>query len=149
MTPAPIAERLVRYFKPSGLVLEPCRGTGHIHDALLAAGCETEWCEVTQGRDFFDYAGPRPDLILTNPPYSIFPAFLARCLAVCDDVIVVIPPAKLYASLNIMAQIRRFGGIAEICLIGGGGKLGFPFGFPVAACRIRRGPQATRHTVLP
>ena len=149
MTPPAVAERLVRHFQPSGLVLEPCRGTGNIYQALLAAGCATDWCEISEGRDFFDYTGPRPNLILTNPPYSIFPTFLGRCLSICDDVIVVIPPAKLFASLTIMAQIRQFGGISEICLIGGGGKLGFPFGFPVAACRIKRGPQETRNTVLP
>ena len=55
-----LAGRIVRYFQPTGLVLEPCAGGGHFFQHLPDA----EWCEIKRDRDFaYDQ---RVDWILTN-----------------------------------------------------------------------------------
>ena len=67
-------------------MLEPFRGDGNFYDSLPAF-VRKDWCEVKQGRDFFDYAGPRPDTIITNPPFrdtaggtNLVAPCLERCL---------------------------------------------------------------------
>ena len=64
MTPAWVAEDMVEYFSPNGLILEPCRGEGVFTNIMPTA----EWCEVREGRDFFDWDKP-VDWIISNPPY--------------------------------------------------------------------------------
>ena len=49
MTPDSLAVKLVEHFNPQGVGLEPCRGSGNIWRHLPFA----EWCEITEGRDFF------------------------------------------------------------------------------------------------
>ena len=138
MTPTIVASAVVNHFSPKGKILEPCRGSGNIYQELLKVSDSVEWCEVDEGRDFFSYNG-RVDWIITNPPYSIFPQFLKHAFSVAEDVVMIIPPAKCFASLGVLKTIKEFGGIKEVKIIGGGGKVGFPFGFPVAAVHFKRG----------
>ncbi len=63
MTPIELAEKLVKHFNPQGKGLEPCCGNGNILRFLEDA----DWCEITKGRDFFDYNN-KVDYIFTNPP---------------------------------------------------------------------------------
>ena len=63
MTPIKLAKRLVEYFNPQGEGLEPCCGTGNILKFLEYA----DWCEISKGKDFFDYT-KKVDYIFTNPP---------------------------------------------------------------------------------
>lgn len=92
MTPYYMARNIVRFFRPKGLILEPCRGTGgfataieeyakeegdcldrvrHIMFAPSADFWKYDWCEIDDGRDFYDYKGPRANWIITNPPFSL------------------------------------------------------------------------------
>lgn len=60
------ARRLVSHFPMSGRVLDPCRGDGAFYDALPEP---KDWCEIKQGRDFFDWKSP-VDWIASNIPWS-------------------------------------------------------------------------------
>ena len=51
-TPPLVARMIVDEFKPSGKILEPCRGLGGFYNELPEP---KDWCEITEGRDFFDY----------------------------------------------------------------------------------------------
>ena len=52
MTPLYLTEAIVKYYKPEGLILEPCKGTGNFLKVLPP---ETMWCELDDKVDFFDF----------------------------------------------------------------------------------------------
>jgi hypothetical protein len=62
-----------------GSVMEPCRGTGAILDAV-PQDMATEWAEITQGRDYLTMDLPKVDLAWTNPPFNLAEEFLRRSL---------------------------------------------------------------------
>lgn len=85
MTPPELCLQIVEHFAPMGFVLEPACGSGNFIAALQCYNAnfgarlnspgfrpidDIEWCEETEGRDFFEYSGPRPNYIITNPPWS-------------------------------------------------------------------------------
>ena len=134
MTPPHIARLIVDEFRPEGLCLEPCRGTGTIYNCLPEP---REWCEVDEGRDFFDYH-EKVDWIITNPPYSIYDNFLEHCFDVADNVVLLVPIAKAFKSMRIEKLVDNYGGLKAIWLMGSGGKCGFAFGFPTGCLHYRR-----------
>ena len=75
MTPYHTAKWIVEHFEPQGKMLEPCRGEGAFYTAMQEYNDDVDWCEISEGKDFFDYNG-KVDWIITNPPYSIFDDFL-------------------------------------------------------------------------
>ena len=118
------------------VLLDPCRGNGAFYDQYPDY-CRKDWCEITEGRDFFDWPY-KVDWIITNPPYSIFPQFLEKCFEVADNVALLIPLAKLVSSLKRINMVMDYGGIVSMRVIGAS-KCGFPFGFPAAAIHMKRG----------
>lgn len=44
------------------------------------------WCEITEGKSFFDYEG-KPDVICCNPPYSIMNEWIEKCIELKPRVI--------------------------------------------------------------
>jgi hypothetical protein len=53
-TPDWVARDMVEFFKPSGRILEPCKGDGVFLKYLPP---HAEWCEIQEGRDFFQVGG--------------------------------------------------------------------------------------------
>lgn len=51
LTPDWVASDMVEFFKPSGLILDPCKGTGVFGKYLP----EHKWCEIKDGVDFWDW----------------------------------------------------------------------------------------------
>lgn len=134
MTPPHIAKIIIDRYEPSGHILEPCRGTGNIYRLLPEP---KDWCEIAQGRDFFDYVG-KVDWIITNPPFSIYDLFLEKCFEVADNVVLLVPIAKAFKSLKIERLVDSFGGLAEIWILGSGTACGFAFGFPTGCLYYKR-----------
>lgn len=134
LTPDHIAVDMIRHFKPTGRVLDPCRGNGAFSDKI--PGCL--WCEIEQGVDFFTW-NKRVDWIISNPPYSIFNEWLPHSLAVATDIVYLIPLAKLYSAEKRLADVFRVGGIVETRVYGNGTECGFPFGWPTGAVHMRVG----------
>jgi hypothetical protein len=68
-TPKSLCKEIVARFPwtPGETVLEPCRGRGHFL-FNLPSFVVSDWCEVEEGRDFFDYDG-KVDTVITNPPF--------------------------------------------------------------------------------
>lgn len=54
LTPDKIAHDVVEHFRPSGRILDPCKGDG----AFLKYMPGAEWCEVREGRSFFEWYDP-------------------------------------------------------------------------------------------
>ena len=140
MTPRHIAKQMIDFYHIPlrATMLDPCRGDGAFYSQYpIRAGVEKNWCEITEGRDFFDWPY-KVDWIITNPPYSIFPQFLEKCFEVADNVALLIPLAKLVSSLKRINMVMDYGGIVSMRIIGAS-KCGFPFGFPAAAIHMQRG----------
>lgn len=134
MTPDAVARDVVEHFRPSGRVLDPCRGDG----AFLKYMDGAEWCEIREGSDFYNWHSP-VDWIVSNPPYSIFSDFLRHSFTVADNIVYLIPANKVFNSADLMREVWAWGGIREIYTIGGGRGIGFPIGFCVAAVHFQRG----------
>lgn len=131
-TPDEIARQIVDVYKPRGSILEPCKGKG----AFLKYLPNADWCEIKEGRDFFDY-DKHVDWIVTNPPYSIFNQFLKHSFELADNVIFLMPVAKVLKSWEIISMIRGYGGIKAMWLVPAN-KCGFFFGFPAAAVYFKK-----------
>ena len=91
---------------PDKLILEPSRGLGAYYDKFLHYFPKNQyaWCEIADGRDFFEYEGepegatppsqpqPRPqaelpDIIITNPPFSLLSKFIQKSISLKPRII--------------------------------------------------------------
>jgi hypothetical protein len=134
-TPSLWARDIVEFFKPSGLVLDPCRGAGAFFDELPEP---KTWCEISEGVDFFAF-DQKVDWIISNPPYSTFSKWLDHSLKLADHIVYLIPVNKILSSLDKLQKVEDYGGIHHIRYYGTGRDAGFPFGFPVGAVYLKRG----------
>lgn len=128
-TPAHIVKDMLDWLKPTGTCLDPCYGDGAFHKQLPP---DAEWCELRQGKDFFDYE-KHVDWIIGNPPYSIFEDWLQHSFDLAENVVYILPTNKVFQRQLIMRMINDWGGIKGIRVYGGGSVVGFPFGFSVGA----------------
>lgn len=134
LTPEPVAAAVIQRFDPKGTVLDPCRGEGAFFNRIK--GCK--WCEVRQGKDFFEW-DEQVDWIISNPPYSIFSTFLRHSFKVSENIVYLIPVNKIFNSFKMMREVWDWGGVPVCYVIGGGASLGFPIGFTIGAVHFRKG----------
>jgi len=133
-TPNHIAKHIIDMYKPSGKCLDPCMGEGAFYNYLPE---DSDWCEITKGRDFFDYNN-HVDWIVTNPPYSNFNEFMEHSFEIADNVVFLTPIAKVFKSWGTIMRIKKYGGIKAIWFIPAN-RCGFPFGFPCGAFHFKKG----------
>ena len=87
------------------LALAMVRFSRHVPECL--------WCEIREGRDFFDWKQP-VDWIIGNPPYSILNAWLEHSFALAANVVYLLPIAKVFGSRKRLLMVKRYGGIVEV-----------------------------------
>jgi len=133
-TPDDIAADIVRHFKPTGRILDPCKGDG----AFLRHMPGAEWCESREGRDFFAWTDP-VDWIVSNPPYSNFGDWMRHSMECAENIVYLIPIAKMFSVEARMREVFKYGGIVETKYYGKGTDMGFPFGFPCGAVYAKKG----------
>ena len=132
-TPLELAKRIVDQFKPSGRMLEPCRGMGNFLRYMPGA----DWCEITEGRDFFNWS-EKVDWIITNPPWSQIRAFLQHGMSVADNIVFLMTVNHVWTKARIRDIHNAGFGIKEICLCEMPET--FPHsGFQLGAINIRKG----------
>lgn len=132
MTPLDIAERLVNHFQPKGKGLEPCCGSGNILRFLDNA----DWCEITKGKDFFDYS-EKVDYIFTNPPWSKIRPFLQHAMGIANDIYFLFTINHLWTKARLRDIQEQGFGIVEICIFDT--PKDFPqSGFQVGMVHIRK-----------
>lgn len=134
-TPAWVVSDMLSHFRPTGRVLDPCRGRGAFTDRLPA---DAEWCEITDGRDFFDWH-VAVDWVVGNPPYSMTRKWFRHSYAIADHLLYLVPLRNIFSGYGFIREIQEFGGIPEIRVYGTGSKLGFPMGNAVGALHVQRG----------
>lgn len=110
MTPEDLAKKLVEHFNPQGFGLEPCKGTGNILKHLKNA----DWCEITEGKDFFEYNN-KVDYIFTNPPWSQIRKFLKHSYEIADDIYMLFTINHLWTKARLRDMKDASFGIKEIC----------------------------------
>jgi len=132
-TPDWLAKQICEMFNIQGEILEPCKGEGVFLKYLPK---DTEWCEITEGKNYYDY-NKCIDWIVTNPPYSDFNRFLDHSFELADNIVLLVPVAKLFKSMGTLKAIMNYGGFVSIHILPAS-KAGFPFGFPCAVYYIKR-----------
>jgi len=134
-TPQSLAKWLINYFKPTGTVLDPAAGKNAFYKQFK--NVKKYRCEITEGIDFFDW-NQKVDWIITNPPYSTYKQFLTHCFKVANNVVLLIPVAKIFAGNTVCEAAQKYGGIKQLVYIGTGRSIGFPFGFTVCAIHYKK-----------
>lgn len=133
MTPEVLAVKLIEHFNPQGAGLEPCRGTGNIWRNLDNA----DWCEITEGRNFFDYQ-KHVDYIFTNPPWSQIRKFLQHSYEIANDIYMLFTINHLWTKARLKDMKKAGFGIVEICVFDT--PKNFPqSGFQVGMVHLSRG----------
>jgi hypothetical protein len=82
-TPLPVVKMAIEMcdITPEMTVLDPCRGAGVFYNNLPE--CKKDWCEITENVDFFERT-ERVDLIIGNPPFSIWNKWLEKTISLTD-----------------------------------------------------------------
>jgi hypothetical protein len=143
-TPENIAYGIVEWLKPTGICLDPCAGDNSFLKYLPA---DSEWCEITRGRDFFEYS-KKVNWIIGNPPYSIFGDWLIHSFEIADEVAYIVPTNKIFQRQLIMKLINDWGGVKGLMVYGSGSIIGFPFGFSVGTFYFSKGYKGKCELIL-
>jgi hypothetical protein len=109
LTPDVIAADIVRHFAPTGCMLDPCKGEG----AFLRHMPGSEWCEIREGRDFFEWNRP-VDWIVSNPPYSCFRKWLRHSRQIAENIVYLVPVFKATNSCQIWKDSLSWGEVREM-----------------------------------
>ncbi|MEO0486898.1 MAG: helix-turn-helix transcriptional regulator [Pseudomonadota bacterium] len=135
-TPQEMARRVVEHFAPKGTILEPCKGGGSFLDAF-PEGSDAKWCEISEGRDFFDWAKP-VDWIISNPPWSEFRAFNIHAMGLAINIVWVIPLVHFSGKARVR-DVRDAGfGLRELLMLET--PMEWPQGgFQIVAVHLKRG----------
>jgi len=134
-TPDWLAKEIIEHFAPVGVCLDPCKGDGAFYNNLPAG---SHWCEITEGKDFFQWTN-KVDWIISNPPFSGFFEFLTHSFTIADNIVYVVPFNKVFNAWRNLVEIAKYGGIKEIYLVGKGTEIGWKVGFAIAAVHFQRG----------
>lgn len=137
-----VARDVVAFFKPSGRILEPAAGDGVFLKYLPGA----DWCEVRDGKDFFD-CQERYDWVIGNPPYSVFTEWINHSFEIADNIVYIVPTNKNFNSYKLFETIYRWGGIRTIYHLGPGRKVCDyqELGFAFSATHYQRGYAGPIH----
>lgn len=138
-----VAKAIITEFRPSGYLLDPCRGDGAFFKAFpRVKGNKLAWCEISEGRDFYSWTWA-VDWVIGNPPYSIFHEFLKHSFSIADHVLYLLPINKVFNSQRTMTMIKKWGGVRRVLVYGAGYLIGFPFGYSVGVFHFERGYKSS------
>ncbi len=116
---AALIRHLHQYVEPGGKWLDPCRGKGAFYRAMPTP---RDWCEITEGRDFFSWS-ERVACAATNPPWSddepdTYTKIVRHMFEVADTVMVL---TKISTALGTYKRHRHWRsaghGLREVILI--------------------------------
>lgn len=146
MTPRHIAKRIIDELPIDmfDALLDPFKGDGAFYDQFPIT-MHSYWCEIKEGRDFFDFKTP-VEWIISNPPYSKFTDVMQHSYKIAKNIVYLIPLNKIVSSWGRVLDLEKFGGIKKIWIFPAG-KANFPFGFPACAVWIQKdykGPIETQ-----
>jgi len=102
-TPVNLAKILVDFvpIREGDSVLDPCKGDGAFYNNFPDYVIK-DWCEIEEGKDFFDQDFTF-DWCVSNPPYSIINPWLEKTCEVCETGF-----AYLFGLLNVTSKRIEF-----------------------------------------
>lgn len=114
-TPKPVAEKMIEMCEitPEMTVLDPCYGGGVFYENLPE--CHKEWCEIEKGKDFFQET-KRYDLIIGNPPYSMWNKWLEHTMKLTDKFCYIMGIGNL-TDVRVRMMLENGYGITKLHLI--------------------------------
>ncbi len=117
MTPPKRAAAVIGHFAGwmTGSVLDPARGQGAFHDGF-PAHLDRHWCEIGEGRDFFDWRQP-VDWVMTNPPWSRLREFTLHAMRIAPNIVWLAPLTNLTTRARLRDLDEAGFGIAELVRI--------------------------------
>lgn len=137
-TPEETAIEIIDHFCPWGDILDPCMGDGAFYNNLPGSKELHHWCELSKGKDFFDFH-TKVNWIISNPPWSMIKPFLIHSMEIADDIVYFIT-INHYTTKARLRLIHQAGfGIKEIYNIKTPPKPWPQSGFQTAAIHIQRG----------
>lgn len=82
-TPLSVAKKMIEMcdITEDMTVLDPSKGGGVFYDNLPK--CKKDYCEIKENKDFFKY-DKKVDLIIGNPPYSIWDDWINHTMKLTD-----------------------------------------------------------------
>ena len=146
-TPVDLALDIMNHFKPSGTILEPCKGDGSFIQAYETynlitqlqnnKGIKWAWCEIKEDRDFFNW-NKKVDWIITNPPWSQIRKFLQHSMKVSDNIVFLMTINHLWTKARLRDIHEAGFGIKDIMLLDTPKE--FPqMGFQLGAIYLKKG----------
>jgi hypothetical protein len=118
------------------LLLEPAKGGGSFYNQFYT-DCEKDYCEIEEGKDFFNYH-KKVDWIITNPPFSIWAQFLEHSTEIADNVVFLCNLGRLLSSAARIQKFQEWGGV-KMLIITPPHECGFDFGFGTGAIYWKKG----------
>lgn len=134
-TPRSLTKQVIEYFNPTGLLLEPYAGEGAFLDYMNGS----DYCEISEGKDYFEY-NKQVDWEITNPPFSLIRQGLTHSTTLGHKNIVWVAPISNVLGLKARMNILRNNGYAikEVIMIERPET--FPqSGFQIAVIHIAKG----------
>ena len=129
-TPEWCAEDIMTYFAPTGKILDPCRGLNKVFHNIMPE--DADWCEIQEGKNFFDYQ-EKVDWIIGNPPYSIFHEWMEHSFEIADNIVYLVPTFKIFNALGLCRMYRQNGRIKHIRFYDTGKKIEWSRSRPIVA----------------
>lgn len=114
MTPPELAAAVIGHFadRMAGRVLDPARGQGAFHDGF-PTHLDRHWCEIGEGRDFFDWQQP-VDRVMTNPPWSRLREFTRHAMRIAPNIVWLAPLTNLTTKARLRDLDEAGFGIVEL-----------------------------------
>jgi len=112
MTPEDLARKIVCHFRPSGYIIEPCKGTGAFYNHLTAFSYENvDWCELSEGRDFlnWNFGEKKYNWLVTNFPFSKYVDFLEKSMKIANNIVIYGTVCHVLSLKKRLRMIREAG----------------------------------------
>ncbi len=133
-TPEWCAIDMVDFFKPTGRILDPCRGENKVFHKIL----NCDFAEITEGIDFFKIE-QNYDWIVGNPPYSIFNKWIKHSYKIGMNIVYLLPTFKAYNALSLVRLYLEKGHIKHIRLYDTGKAIDWSRSRPICAIHFQVG----------
>ena len=140
MTPPALARAIIGHFSHamSGKILDPSRGEGAFYNQF-PSHLERDWCEVSEGRDFFTW-DERVDWVMTNPPWSQIRAFTQHAMRVANNIVWLAPLTNITTKARLRDLEEHGFGVSELLFVDTPKGDGWPqSGFQIVAAHLCKG----------